>query len=223
MNLDGIIREARFRGLSDDEIKNVLLKKRYSNLEINRALNSFNKSAQKNKSQKDYNYLEKIKLLFTDPLNFFNYVHDDTIINSFILFAILSLISSSLIIGLSYAMYRGFFSYISLFIGIFYFLILIIGSFISAGIIHVVLIILKGEGSFTDTFNIVAYSSIPISILGIVPIVGSLSYIFSIVLMVFGISILHKISKEKAVIAALSPLLLIFLLVIVIISYFYLV
>ena len=74
---------------------------------------------------------------------------------------------------------------------------------------------MKGSGSYTDTYNVIAYSLVPYAILSIVPLIGFLSFIYSIILMTIGFAKYHNISKGKAVTAAIIPLVIVLVLLII--------
>jgi hypothetical protein len=74
-------------------------------------------------------------------------------------------------------------------------------TFIAAGILHLTIKIYGGDGSFADTFGIIVYSSTPSVLFGFIPIIP----IWSIVLNVIGVSKNHSISKLRAILALLTP------------------
>jgi hypothetical protein len=162
-------------------------------------------------------------------LKFFEKVQDESIAKALILLLFILFIVSLIRIGLSFTiggLFGGFMGG-GMFIlggGLAYFIFGILGSFIYAGIIHVIVKIFGGEGNYVDTYNIFAYSSLPALVLSLIPFVGFLGGIFSMIIMIFGISFLHNVSKGKAVLIVLMPLILlfafIFLMALVIISSF---
>lgn len=97
-------------------------------------------------------------------------------------------------------------------------LILFIGfpitSFISAGILHLFVKLYKGNGSFKETFGASVYSSTPQTLFFFLFPVAS---IWSSILLIFGISIRHNLSKGKALLAVLTPAILLFILWIIIV------
>src|SRR3989344_1634183 len=101
------------------------------------------------------------------------------------------------------------------------FLIGIIGLGIYSGITHLVIILTKHEGNFKDTHNVVAYSLVPAIIISIIPYVGWISIIYSIILMTYGLSYYHNISKGKALLAVLSPLILLVVLLGFLVIFFF--
>jgi hypothetical protein len=77
-------------------------------------------------------------------------------------------------------------------------------TFIAAGIFHLILKLYGGDGSFTDTFGIIVYSSTPSVLFGFIPIIP----IWSIILNIIGTSENHSISKLRAILALLTPAIL---------------
>jgi hypothetical protein len=83
---------------------------------------------------------------------------------------------------------------------------IVIGFFIWAGILHLLLLAFGGGGrGFEATFRVVAYASTT-SLIAIVPICGSLvGPIYGIVVTIIGLSAVHGDSKGKAAAAVLLP------------------
>jgi hypothetical protein len=86
-------------------------------------------------------------------------------------------------------------------------IVLLIVIFLSAGIFHLVLLLLGGaKRGFEATVRVVCYSNAA-SILLIVPFCGGLlSFVWGIVLEIIGLSEAHGISKGTAVAAVLIPI-----------------
>jgi hypothetical protein len=84
-----------------------------------------------------------------------------------------------------------------------------IGLALGAGLIHVALLLLGGAKSgYSATLRAASYSYAPAAI-GIVPFCGAIvECVWSVVLVVIGLSVLHNISRGKAVAAVVLPLLL---------------
>ena len=107
-----------------------------------------------------------------------------------------------------------FFGSGSLFFGLGFFIFGVIMTFLYSAFIHVIMIAFKSEGSYKDSYNVYTYSMVPYLILSVIPIIGFLSIIYSFVLMIMGISRVHNVSKGKAALACLLPLVLVFGLII---------
>ncbi|MEO5720035.1 MAG: YIP1 family protein, partial [Chthoniobacterales bacterium] len=88
--------------------------------------------------------------------------------------------------------------------------IIILSTFIFAGLIHLVLTLLGGAKlSFEATLRVVCYASGSAGVLQIIPLCGGLiAMVYSIVLNCQGIARVHETDTGKALIAVLSPVLL---------------
>ena len=156
-----------------------------------------------------FGFWDKIKYIFSDPNLFFQKVKsEDGIKNSLLMYAIIgaffSVISYAFSFGRMMSMRSG--GYGSL--GGFGFVMLGVGiimTFAYSGLIHVIMIAFKSEGSYKDSYNAYTYSMIPFLILSVVPMVGFFSIIYSFILMIIGTSNVHNVSKGKAALACLLP------------------
>ena len=86
---------------------------------------------------------------------------------------------------------------------------IVVGLFIWAGILHLLLLVLGGGGrGFEATFRVVAYGSAS-NLIQIIPVCGSfIGVVYGIVLAIIGLSAVHGDSKGKAAAAVLIPLVL---------------
>lgn len=86
---------------------------------------------------------------------------------------------------------------------------LVIGLFIAAGVFHLMLLLLGGaRRDFETSFAVVGYAQAP-AILMLVPFCGSLvAWVWSLVLYIIGLAEAHGISRGKAAVAVLLPLVL---------------
>ena len=89
-------------------------------------------------------------------------------------------------------------------------LFIVIGLFVSAGIFHLVLLALGGAArGFEGTFRVAAYSQAA-SLFNIIPGCGGLiGLVYTLVLLVIGLSEAHGISRGKSAAAVLVPFVLI--------------
>jgi len=212
------------QGYTKEDLIPELLKKGYSRQEIAEAF-SPHPASRKQNGAKILPVIEKIKLLFSHPAQFFQEVNEDTIKPSLIAYTFIAL--SATIVGIVLLFIIGGFFFrgfsplfgIGLIFPLVLFAIAIAGTFVYAGLSHGMIKLVKGKGTFTQTYNACTYSLIPAIILAIIPYIGVLSIIYSIVLMAFGLSEYHNISKGKAVIAALLPVILLLVLVGIFITY----
>ncbi len=233
-SLKDYTRVAQERGISKKEITDTLLDKGYSRNEISEAFSEKIISKRDTKQFKEISYLEKIKLLFSNPTGFFDEVREDNIKKSLFLIVITYLVYILFSIGISLIL-RPFFgplnplfflsgssySYLSYIIYAVLFTIAILGTFVYSGICHLTLKLMGHDLNYSQTYNVITYSLIPSVILSIIPLVGLFSFIYSIILMVFGFSSYYNISKGKAVVVVLLPLIIIFGLVIIFILWLF--
>ncbi len=220
-SLKDFVRKAKEQGFTKEELVSELLKKGYSREEI---VDAFGARKQKQYPQEKLPITDKFRLIFSNPVKFFHSVNDATISNSLIMYVVIAAIISLISVGLSFLLSSIFlyriigFGIGFLFYPIFFGINLAL-TFVYAGITHLIVKLLKGEGSYVNTYNVTAYSMVPSLVLSIIPIIGFFSLIYSIVLMVFGLSIQHNISKGKATIAALMPVIIVFVLAALLILY----
>jgi len=213
MKIDEHIRDAKSHGLSKAEIEGYLLKKGFSKSKIDEELNP--KPLQF--SNQKLEPMDKIKLLF-NPTKFFEKVHEPSIISSFTIYVVIALIAAIATTGVSVIFSGLRMNFGNLFFFIPIFIMSVVGTFIYSAIVHITCKIMKGKGKFTDSYNVVTYSLIPAAIISIIPPLSILGIIYSIVLMTFGLSVNHNFSKGKAVVAALIPFILLFLIIILFIG-----
>lgn len=216
------VAEAVERGFSNEEITLALQKKGYTKSEIAQAMQAFMPSSlgtrvSQTSSTISLKPLDKIKLLFSHPNVFFSSVREPTLKYAFLLYLVVGLLSVVVQVGVSYGFFGilsgGSYSIFSLSSLSFYlapvFFIFSLGlTFVYAGIAHLVIRGFKGVGGYISTYNACTYSLVPFLMLSIIPLVGWLSFIYSLVLMVFGLSAYHGISKGKAVFAVLLPVII---------------
>jgi hypothetical protein len=164
---------------------------------------------------------DDIKYLFTDTTKFFKDVKKESFKRSFLIYLTFGIIINAM----ASVMYTKdfnleFFFYPAIFIGV---LILSIASFfVVGGMIHLFVLLFKGEGDYFQTLKASAYGAIP-SLIVSIPIQGFLLIftsdmaaiatlivtlpvtIYAIYLNVVGLSIFHKISKAKAFLSGFIP------------------
>ncbi|MEM3154225.1 MAG: Yip1 family protein [Candidatus Woesearchaeota archaeon] len=82
-------------------------------------------------------------------------------------------------------------------------------TFIGAGIFHVSTIALGGTGRFYQTYRVLAYATalaIPGMLISLIPIAGQIVIgVWTLAVIITGISIMHGISKARALISILLP------------------
>lgn len=79
------------------------------------------------------------------------------------------------------------------------------GLFIAAFFLHAWIKMWKGQGSYADTFRLIAYCSLPSIALAWVPVLGGFIWIYALVLNVIAIQKLHSLSRAKAIWICVLP------------------
>ena len=90
--------------------------------------------------------------------------------------------------------------------------VVVLLGFVWAGALHFWLRLWKIKGDFASAYKAYTYSRAPNSLLGWIPYVGGLFGLYSIYVLVVGISVHYKISKKKSFLLLIGPLLLLFVL-----------
>ena len=226
MNLQEVVKKAYSRGYSRNEIISLLSKKGYTRVEINEALGVPSLKSQTKSPRQEYSFIDKIQMLFSHPLDYFERVQEDSLVSAFTLFSCVAVLVALFQYGLSY-IFRGMFTnyflgmnslfYYSSYYSIFFVVFQISGSFIFSGIIYALAKMFGGIGNYSDSYRVVAYPSIAGLIISIIPIVGLLGWIYSLVLLIFGVAIVHQLSKGKAVLVVFLPLIILFIFYVVLI------
>jgi hypothetical protein len=88
-------------------------------------------------------------------------------------------------------------------------LFVIIGVFIAAAVLHLMLLILGGaEGGFEATVRVVCYTQTA-QLAGLIPLCGGfITLVWTVVLYVIGLATAHRTSQGKALVAILLPVVL---------------
>ncbi|MBW3018807.1 YIP1 family protein [Candidatus Woesearchaeota archaeon] len=79
------------------------------------------------------------------------------------------------------------------------------GLFVMSAVIHLMLKLFKGRGTYTDTFNVVAYSLVPFVLLSVIPFFGVLVIFYTIFLLVIGLMRMHNLDGYKVVFSLILP------------------
>jgi hypothetical protein len=98
-----------------------------------------------------------------------------------------------------------FFSLILIF---FVLVIFPIFTFIIAGGLHLIVKIFRGQGTYSSTYKAVIYCSTPSVFLGFIPYLNYAVFLWTLVLSILAVTIYHEISKLKASIIVLLPVVL---------------
>jgi hypothetical protein len=92
--------------------------------------------------------------------------------------------------------------------------------FIIAGILLGYTHIFGGKGSYAKTYQMYIYARTPAFLFGWLPYLGTLAYIYQVVLLIVGTVKIHKISKTKSIWMYVIPTMILLLLAIVVLVLF---
>ena len=168
-------------------------------------------------------FIEKIKGVLTEPKAFFSGIGREKGIGpAFIYYLVLTIISAilayivmiftgNLSAKIMYSMmgagelgamadptliYGGVMLFVMFIIGI---IAALVGSFIVAAILHVWILIFGGKNKYTETYKMYVYMSTPKLLLGWIPVVKLVIWIWGLVLLIIGTMQVHGISKKRAI------------------------
>jgi hypothetical protein len=88
----------------------------------------------------------------------------------------------------------------------------LLGVFVSGLIIHAFVLLMGGTKGARQTIKTTMYASTPFLLLGWIPIVSSIAYIWSLVLLVIGIKENHQMETGNAVLVVIIPIVLVIIL-----------
>jgi hypothetical protein len=88
------------------------------------------------------------------------------------------------------------------------FLFYLLGVFVEGLIIHAFVVLMGGEKGVNQTIKTTMYSSTPFLLLGWIPVVSMIAYIWSIVLLIIGIKETQEMELGKAIVVVLIPIVL---------------
>lgn len=224
------------QGYSHDRIKDTLLQHGYTLDVVDEALSAVPSPRPK------MGYFGKLKNALFSPSKFFEEVVEENSLVPALKFVTISSVLIAVLFFLSFFVAMQFGSVLPLivasilgmfsltwyaFISVFLIIFIILTSFIGAAFIHLFAKILGGEGDYLESYKAVAYSFAPIipgTIIGIIPIIGqvlaSLVAIWQLIILIFGIASLHRISKLRAFLAWLLSAIISAILVVVFFALF---
>jgi hypothetical protein len=168
---------------------------------------------------KKLGFFSKIKLALTKPSELFEAVKDESLGSAFKFLALITLIPF-LILSSPLLLFADFFLIVTVIL-IVYGWVLILGvSFISAGILHLFVRLFKGIGKYRNTYTAMAYSTtplifLPLMLLGavllslvtftVILLIYFMITAYEFIILVIGLSKLHRISKVRALASILIP------------------
>ena len=91
------------------------------------------------------------------------------------------------------------------------YIISVVGSFGSAAILYVWLLIFGGKEGYPKAYQLSVYSQTPSLLLSWIPIVNLISWVYSFILLVVGTRKIYNFSNTKSVLIYLIPLIILFI------------
>lgn len=85
----------------------------------------------------------------------------------------------------------------------------LLASFVAAAVLHVWILLFGGQGVYAKTFQLYAYCKTPSLLLSWIPLASSLVWIYEMILLIIGTQITHGISKKKAIVMYIIPLIIV--------------
>ncbi len=160
-------------------------------------------------------FAEEVRGFLLDPVETFRRSRADSFESAFVYFVILILINAVLtalvsLLGFGTAPWSmgaapaaGLVSFVVSFFGS------LIGNivllFVGGLIVHLFVILVGGRMGVVQTLKAFIYGDTPVMLLGWIPIVGFLAFIYTVFLWIIGIRELHQISTLRAALAVLIP------------------
>jgi len=171
--------------------------------------------------------LKRIKDVLTRPTHFFTHLRERGIITAFMYLSFLAFFTSflkeiasfwstSLTQKLAATLFDRTLEEYQLILGPFLsnvllsYLIILLTSFLWAGILHGWILLFAGKGSFTQTYQLSVYARIPEFLFGWIPFIGTLSSVYGLVLLIKGTQKLHHIPKNRSIWMYVIPFILLF-------------
>jgi len=111
------------------------------------------------------------------------------------------------------ANFSGFVIALGVFFVYLVFLFYLLGVFVEGLIMHAFVLLMGGEKGAKQTIKTTMYASTPFLLLGWIPFVSNIAYIWSLVLLVIGLKENHEIELWKAVLVVLIPIVLVIILI----------
>ncbi len=175
--------------------------------------------------------LEKAKGFLSEPSNAFESSKYDRIEDALKYYVIVSAIFSALlalmIALISYVARPALSAYLNipgtgladiLSNFILFLIMMFVTLFIWSGVLHIFIYIMGEKKELKATIKAVMYASTPLALLGWLPLIGVIGWIWSCVLQIVGIKQYHDITTGKAIATLVIPIIISFLIAIVLIA-----
>jgi hypothetical protein len=112
------------------------------------------------------------------------------------------------------ANFSGFISTVSLFVVYAMFLMALVGVFISGFLWHIFVLLFGGKKDIEQTIKTLMYAATPTLLLGWIPVVAIIGYIWTLALMILGLPETQEMTIGEAVLVVVVPLILLLIFVI---------
>lgn len=169
---------------------------------------------------------QKVKKVLVHPSDFFEIIKDEPGIGP--AFQYLALISIVIAVGsISYIFFLPEYippselpeellplldelTSIGIIASFFIYMVVLVVYFIGAGWMHIFVKLFRGKGDYSATYKANVYASTPSLLFGWIPIAGTVLVLYSIYLVILGLSTLHEVSMARAFGMFITSLLIIF-------------
>jgi len=88
----------------------------------------------------------------------------------------------------------------------FYYILSLGISFLVAGLLHVWILIFGGKADYTKSYQLFVYSNTPSYLFGWIPFLGFFAKIYSLILLILGTEKMHDISRKRAILMYVIPM-----------------
>ena len=96
-------------------------------------------------------------------------------------------------------------------------------SFLAAALLHVWILIFDGKADYKKTYQLYVYTSTPKFIFGWIPFIGLFSSIYSLILLIYGTTEVHKIKLRTSTLMYIIPYVVLILLAIAVMVFAFLI
>jgi len=154
-----------------------------------------------------YQYYAMLVLIFSILFGFVTLIMGAVMLNTLVQeVSMIPLIGR--LISVELAKFGTFIATSQLFVVYLVFLALLFGVFFVGLFLHVFVVLMDGKKSVKETLKTTMFAATPILLLGWIPFIGILGGIWSFVLLILGFRDNNGLSLEKSVIAAILPVVL---------------
>ena len=88
-------------------------------------------------------------------------------------------------------------------------------SFVIVGILHLWLKLFRGKAKYEKTYQLYIYGTTPTFLFSWIPFIGGFAWIYDLILLIIGTSIIYKLSRTKSILVYLIPLIILIMLLLI--------